>query len=338
MGYSCYLSDPDGKPAIYGSPEFIAAYEAAKERRQIVKTKKAKGSPKGTIAWLIEHFLRSPDYLNRVDGSRQTLLGEMDWIKEQAGHLPAWRLEVVHVEALMTRKDGPAAANKVKKNLSTLFNFAIRHGWTKFNPARFAKKRKTNPDGFHTWTEAEIAQFKAYYPSGSKARLAIALILSTGAARQDLVRMGWQNIQENRIQYSRGKTHIWASLPVLPELQQELDQLPRGQMLFITHGKGKPYKPETFGNWFKRQCKAAGLEQCSAHGLRKAGATRLADAGATPDEIRAFMAHKTNFEGATYTKKADRARLADSGLSKVLGADPEQKLSNLSKRLDKGGE
>ena len=60
----------------------------------------------------------------------------------------------------------------------------------------------------------------------------------------------------------------------------------------------------------------------------------MADAGASPDEIRAYLAHATNQEGATYTKRADRARLADSGLAKVTGAKREHNLSNPSERLD----
>lgn len=80
--------------------------------------------------------------------------------------------------------------------------------------------------------------------------------------------------------------------------------------------------------------KAAGVPG-SLHGLRKAGATRLANEGATPDEIRTFLAHKTNKEGSTYTDKADRSRLANSGLAKVLAAQGWQKLSTLRPQLDK---
>jgi hypothetical protein len=97
-------------------------------------------------------------------------------------------------------------------------------------------------------------------------------------------------------------------------------------MLFITQEK-RPigYTVESLGNWFRDCCNAAGVPG-SLHGLRKAGATRLANAGATPDEIRAFLAHETNAQGATYTKAADRARLGDSGMAK---------LSNLPAKLDK---
>ncbi len=124
-------------------------------------------------------------------------------------------------------------------------------------------------------------------------------------------------------------------MPISSELAEELSKLPRNSLIFLTHSGGKPYKPETFGNWFKDRCVEAGLVNCSAHGLRKSLATLMANSGKSPDEIRAVLAHKTNSEGMTYTKKADRARLADSGLAGLSGTKTEQPLSNLSGRLGK---
>ncbi len=60
----------------------------------------------------------------------------------------------------------------------------------------------------------------------------------------------------------------------------------------------------------------------------------MANAGKSPDEIRAVMAHKTNKESATYTKKADRSRLADSGFVGLSGTEVERNLSNLSAGWD----
>ena len=320
-------------PGPYGSAEFRAAYEAALEGARI-ETPRAKV---GILGWLIEHYLGSIRFRNLSDSRRRSLRGELDWLRRQAAGLPFSRFEVAHVEALMARKTGPTAANTVKKNLSALFNCAIKNGLQGMthNPTRHADRMKENPDDYRTMTDAEIECFLATHGEGSKARLALWLILNTGAARQDVCRMGRQNVQGNRIAYQRGKTHIGADLPILPELAVKLARIPSGQMLFITHGKGKPYTVESFGNWFKAQCAAAGLPHCSAHSVRKAGATRLANVGATPDEIRAYLAHKTNKEGATYTGKADRARLADSGMAKLIEAETGTKLPNLPERLDK---
>ncbi len=324
-GFTTYLLGP------YGSVAFRAAYDAAIDG---AKAPNRSTTPQGTLAWLIEQYLSSPKYLNLSESRKRSIRGEVDWLRTVAGDLPFAKLGTRHVEALMVKKAGPTAANTVKKNLSMLFNFAIKRelGVT-FNPARYADRLKVNPDGYHTWTENEIDRFLGKHGAGTKARLACLLILNTGAARQDLTRMGWQNVTGGRIAYRRGKTHVDADLPILNDLAAELALLPAGTMLFLTHGKGRPYKPETLGNWFRDQCKAAGVPG-SLHGLRKAGATRLANVGATPDEIRAFLAHATNKEGSTYTGKADRARLADSGLAKLSGAKPEQRLSNLSVRLD----
>lgn len=325
-GFSAYLPGP------YGSAEFRAAYEAALEGSRSPSRSKA---THGTFAWLIAIYLASPRYKNLSPARRKSLRGLLDWLRAEIGDLPIARFGTRHVEAVMAKKTGPVAANNVKKTLSLLFNFGIgRELGLTHNPAGYAERMKENPDGFHTWTEAEIARFLEVHGAGSKARLTMLLALNTGMSRQDLTRIGWQSVANGRIEYRRGKTGVRANLPIMPELAAELDNVPAGQMLFVTHGAGLPYKPEALGNWFRDRCAEADVPG-SLHGLRKAGATRLANAGATPDEIRAFLAHSSNRQGSTYTRNADIARLADSGLAKLSGADGERKLPNLPKRLDK---
>lgn len=322
-------------PGAYGSAEFRAAYEAAIEG---VKTPAPRtNAAYGTLSWLIEQYLRSSKHLNLSDVRRASIRRELDWLRKEAGKYQIGALATRHVEALMGRKAGPTAANTVKKNLSMLFNFAIKHDLAgqRHNPARHADRRKENPDGYHTWTGAEVAQFLAHHRPGTKARLAALLILNTGAARQDLVRLGWQNVKGDRITYRRHKTGIGGDYQILEDLAAELRNVPQEQLLFLTHGRGRPYQPATFGNWFRDKCRAAGLAHCSAHGLRKGLATMAADGGATELQIMALLAHATPKEGATYVKKANRGRLADQGLARSAGQKQEQNVSNLAARLDK---
>ena len=210
--FSTYLSGP------YASAEFRAAYEAAVEGSKTPAVRE--GSPFGTLGWLIEQYLRSPRYANLSAIRKDTLRRELDWLRREAGDLPYARFGVRHVEALMAKKAGPTAQNAVKKNLSMLFNFAIRAELTAHNPARAAERRKENPEGYHTWTEAEIDRYLAKHGPGTKPRLAIMLFLCTGASRQDAARLGWQNVSAGRIRYRRGKTGIEADLPILPELAE----------------------------------------------------------------------------------------------------------------------
>jgi len=325
-------------PGPYGSVEFRAAYEAALAGSKSPAIRST--ADPASLEWLIEAYLASPAYLRNLSpGRRKSLRGLLDFLRIEAGKLPFARFAARHVEALMNKKDGPTAANNVKKTLSILFNFAIKHelGGQKHNPARHAERRKERADGFHTWTDSEIRKFLDHHGPGSKARLALLIFLRTGAARQDAAAMGWQNVTGGRIRYRRGKTGIEADLPIWPDLAEELAHVSSTDLLFLTHSGGRGYRPETLGNWFKDQCIAAGLPHCTAHGLRKAGATQMADAGATDRQIMAFLAHGSPKEGATYTKKAGRAGLADGAFAKLEGPKPERNVSNLNKKLDKGG-
>ena len=319
-GFRCNIPGP------YGSPVFLAAYEAALAGAKAPRSR----AKEGTVSWLIEEKLGSLGFRDLSDSRKRSMRGELDWLRTVAGDLPFNRLEVRHVEALMAKKEGPAAANRVKKNLSMLFNFAIaKLGYKGPNSARAADTLKMNPDGYHTWTTEEVDRFLERHGPGTKARLAVLLALNTGMARQDLASVGWQHVKAGRIAYRRGKTSIAADLPILPELAEELAHMSADQLLFITHGKNHAgYKPESLGNWFRDRCREADVPG-SLHGLRKAGATKLADAGASDWEIASYLAHTDTRESSTYTKKANRAKLADSGFAKLAT------VSNLPSALDK---
>ena len=320
-------------PGPYGGAEFVAAYEAA-----LVGSRAPRSTAEpDTVSWLIEQYLGSLKFQNLSVSRKRSIRGELDWLRETAGKYHFARLEVRHVEALMARKAGPVAANTVKKNMSMLFNFAAKKlGYVGPNPAKFAERLKVNPDGYHTWTDAEVERFLEQHGPGTKARLVLLLALNTGMSRQDLCRVGWQHVAEKdgvqRIAYKRTKTSVAADLPILPELSGELAILPNDRLLFITQ-EARPigYKPETLGNWFRDRCAEANVPG-SLHGLRKAGATRLADAGATNWEIASYLAHKDTKQADTYTKKANRAKLADSGFAKLSG------VSNFPKVLDRKAE
>lgn len=323
-GFSAYLPGP------YGSAAFVAAYELARTGKKPDGSTPGKRLEPGTIKWLLHSYQQTPGWANLAPITRKNLSNEIKWLEEQAGDLPFIRFGVQHVEALMAKKAGrPAASNKVRKLLSRLFRHAIRLGLMTENPAALAQSYKTNPHGFHTWTAAEIVRFRQYWPVGSAPRRALELALNTGVARQDMARMGWQNVEGGKIRYARGKSGQAAVLPILPELAAELVFVPRSEtLLWFTHTSGRPYTPASFGNWFKDRCADAGLAHCNLHGLRKALAVHLAENEATENEIAAVLTHANTRQASTYTKGADRERLAE----KLLSMRPN--VTNLSERLD----
>lgn len=203
------------------------------------------------------------------------------------------------------------------------------------NPALGVKKFKTKDDGIHTWTEDEVARFTARHPVGSRAHLALALMLWTAQRRSDAVRMGWQHVRNGKIAVRQDKTDTPLLIPISGELAATLALVPRTNLTFLLTERGAPFTAAGFGNWFRERCDEAGLPQCSAHGLRKLAATRLAELGCSEREIMAITGHKSVSEVSRYTKAADQGRFAEQAMAKMMRAEGEHSLSNLATRLDK---
>ena len=89
-----------------------------------------------------------------------------------------------------------------------------------------------------------------------------------------------------------------------------------GDLAFTATVTGTPITKESFGNWFRDACKAAGVPG-SAHGLRKAGATRAANNGATVAQLEAIFGWTGGAMASLYTRQADRTRLAKEAMGKL---------------------
>ncbi|WP_162651531.1 tyrosine-type recombinase/integrase [Lentilitoribacter sp. Alg239-R112] len=77
--------------------------------------------------------------------------------------------------------------------------------------------------------------------------------------------------------------------PVLPALQEVIDQTDKGETSFIKSSLGTPYTAESFGNLFREACDKAGLYHSSGLGLRSGGATLAAENGATAKQMMAIF-------------------------------------------------
>jgi integrase len=195
----------------------------------------------------------------------------------------------------------------------------------KTNPARDAKPFRYASDGFHTWTLAEVRQFEARHPVGTKARLALALLLFTGARRGDVVTFGRQHIKDGWLSFVPNKTRYKrvrkSEKPILPGLAQIISKSPCGDLTLLVTEYGRPFTAAGFGGWFRKRCDEAGLPDCSAHGLRKAGATIAAENGATDRQLMALFDWETANQATTYTAAANRKRLAGEAAKLLEGRE-----------------
>ncbi|MBC7906993.1 MAG: tyrosine-type recombinase/integrase [Rhodospirillaceae bacterium] len=321
-----------------GSPEFLVEYRAAlaELEGQTAKAPAAVAVAPTSLRWLIQRYYGSAEFRGLDERTRNVRRRLLDRLCDTRatpegtphGQKPFARLEPRHIRAMRdARAEAPEAANSIVKALRQVFAWAVDDTvrMAETNPAREVPYLKGNPEGFHTWTLGEVEQFEAAHPIGTKARMALALLLFTGVRRSDVVNLGPQMVRGGHIHWTemKGRKRMTKvrQLPILPELRAILDATPSGHLAYLVTEFGKPFTANGFGNWFRKRCNEAGLPQCSAHGLRKAGATIAAENGATEHQLMAIYGWESPKQAALYTRKANRKHLADSAMHLLVPAE-----------------
>jgi len=319
--------------AVPGTDEFGREYQAALNGKiEPRETEQPQCTPakNGSLRWLIEQYYASAEFKRLDTSTKSARRGILDNLCNEPvsdensnliGSLPYASMPTSKVRALRDRKaELPEAANGRIKALRQVFKYAIaaEHPGAERNPARDVPYMKTGSQGFHTWTIAEVQQYAKKHPIGTKAYLALALLLFTGQRRSDVVQFGRQHIKNGWLTFTQVKNRktkpVTLSIPIMPWLQSAIDASPCGDLTFLVTEFGRPFTANGFGNKFRDWCDRAGLSQCSAHGLRKAGACIAAENGATEKQLMAIFGWQTMKEAAPYTKMANQKRLAASAM------------------------
>jgi integrase len=214
--------------------------------------------------------------------------------------------------------DLPGAASNRVKAIRSVFKWALKENHITTNPARDLEQVKMGGTGWHSWEPEEVRRFEERHPVGSKARLALALLMYTGVRRSDVVLLGRQHVRSGWLKFSTVKTKVAIEVPVLPELQRIIDASPCGDLTFLVTDYGRPFSVEGFGNKFRGWCNQAGLPQCSAHGIRKAAAAIAAENGATSQQLMAIFGWLTLAEAERYTRAAERRRMAGDAMGLLV--------------------
>jgi integrase len=219
-------------------------------------------------------------------------------------------------------KGGIHAARKLRKELVRFFSFAMKAGLCDRNPAAEAEMVKVSvaekTKGFHTWTEADIQLYRDRWAIGTRERLAMEIYLWTDQRRCDVHKMGKAQIVGGRIPVIQAKTGKEMWVPLAPQLLEAIIAMPvhlTSPFCFVVSRKGTAYTKESFGNWFKDNCVAAGLLHHNGHGLRKATLRRLAELQAANKTMKALSGQEKDETLAIYTADADQIRLADEAVT-----------------------
>ena len=301
----------------YESPEWLADYDAALGVAQ-GEPAPAKAT-NGTLGWLIDRYFDSTAFTGLAAGTQKARRSILNRVKQTGGNLRINQLSRgTVVQGRDRRKDTPAAAVNFVKTMKALFNFAVEAEIMASNPAADLKNPAPKTEGHHTWTIDEVLKFWERHPVGTRARLAMDILLFTGMRSSDAVLLGHQHIRSDWLHYRSVKTGVQVDAPVLPALRQSIDATQTGDMALLITEHGGPFKSAaSFGNWFRKQCKLAKVPG-RAHGLRKAGATIAAENGASDQQLMALFGWTDARQAGLYTRKARRGVLAGEA-ARMLG-------------------
>lgn len=277
--------------------------------------------PERSLEKLIILWTKSPRFLALEGSTRAVYLRLLSRIREQDfSQFPSHEMQSKHVRAIVERigAGSPTTATRILRLLKQLMQFSIELSWREDDPTAGVVAPRHRSSGIHSWTDAEIAIYEKYWPTGSYQRLGFALLLYTGQRRSDVVRFGPSDVSDNTIQVTQQKTGVSLMIPIHPDLQRELEAWEGKSQTYLTGARGNALSVNGFYNVFSDWCQKAGLpDRCSPHGLRKAAARRLAEAGCTTHQIAAITGHKTLSEISRYTKAVEQKKLAEAAISKL---------------------
>jgi integrase len=225
----CYLRKP-GLPSVtlpvpVGSRAFLEAYHAALEAEPEPIRGKAKY---GTIAALVDLYCHSRKWTELSLGSQRTYRYLLEPFVREHGHRRVDEMQAKNVDVMMNRMaDTPVAANRLRKLLSQMMKMAILHGWRKDNPCLAVDNFKIKSKGHRTWSDDEIAAYRAHYAIGTEQRLAFELLLNTGQRVSDVVKMGRKHVKDGCITITQKKSGetVEVTVPILPALKTVLDEV-----------------------------------------------------------------------------------------------------------------
>jgi len=233
-----------------------------------------------------------------------------------------------------TKRVATITTDDIRRMMGLIENIYEKRVWFKAVRALFKagvpSLRSNNPtddipsvklpktDGHLPWSDDEIQQYRDFWKLGSQERLVLEFALEALSRRCEVVRLGPQHVKDGRIRIARAKGSKDVDIELTPELKAAIEAMPKGQMVYITTGKGKPRSAVSLGNNFAKWATAAGLPaHCRLHGLKKSGMNRLVDAGATAHELMA-VSGETLVMVQHYTAKFDRRKAGDRGIKKLI--------------------
>src|SRR5262249_28399016 len=146
-------------PGLPWSPEFMTSYATALAGQPLrIGSELVKP---GSFRALAVSYFSSLAFTSMKASTQPVYRNAIDRLCSEHGDKSAATLQRQHIIKLMAAKaERPESANLLRKVLRAMMQHAVEIGLRTEDPTRGVRSIRVKSDGFHSWTDEEIAQFE----------------------------------------------------------------------------------------------------------------------------------------------------------------------------------
>jgi integrase len=277
-----------------------------------------------TLAWVILDYRKSRAWIKLAPSTKRGYGQYLDKIEAKFGNFRPEAITRRVVKQWQETLEGhaPAFGAAILRVLRIVLKHAKNMGH-KINLEDYSKLDLHTAGGNQEpWEDYEISAYLDEARRQGRQSMALALMLAVclGQREGDIITMprSAYDPADGSISITQHKTGRRVAVPVLPELEREIDITPKlGTIFVISEKSEKPYKEHHFRHTHRMICRAAGIpDRRKFMDLRHTAATRLGEAGCADDMIRAVTGQLDRTVVARYVKPT--GTMARAAIEKLL--------------------
>jgi len=271
----------------YGSPEFIASYNAA------IATKVA--APEGRLLSLLQGYQTSQDFLSLRERTRADYIKQIAKIEPRLGDCPLKALSDPRTRGVfLDWRDELALKSKRQADyaytvLARVLSWAKDRGKITVNTGERGGGVCHGTHVDFVWSVEDEAAFLEHAPA--HLHLPMLLALWTGQRQGDLLRLPWSAYDGATIRLRQSKTGARVAIAVGAPLKAALDAARKHGPVILTSANGRPWTEGGFRMSWWLAARKAGIVGVTFNDLRGTAVTRLALVGCTEAEIATITGH-----------------------------------------------
>lgn len=287
--------------ANHGSPEFAGEFAAAHRKRSAPAA--------GSFEEAICQYLSSSKFKSLKPRTQAEYRRQIDIIRRKFGSAKLSYFNDNRTRQLIYRwrdqyAKTPRKADFLISVLSAVLTFLVDQSWLERNIVQGMNKLYKSNRSSIIWTDAEIQS--VCRNSSMPLSLAIRLAALTGLRTGDLIAIPWSAVRSNHIEWRTSKNDVDIVIPLTPDIQNLLNQIPRVTITVLTNTKGQPWTADGLKTVWGRAVTKSGVDGKHFHDLRGTAATKFCLAGLSDIQIASIVGWKPTRVAEIRARYVDR--------------------------------